>query len=305
MPRVTVVIPTYNRARFVSEAVQSVLNQTYTDREVIVVDDGSTDHTHVALDRFQGQIRYIYQENSGPGAARNTGVKEAAGDWIAFLDSDDQWSPEYLYTQMAAISCCHAEICMQTTDCCIVGLDGNELNYFDLNGVITGLKGKEYLYITQPFHFIVSHGPWQVGSTIFSKRGIRMAGWFDTSLRISEDLDLMARMALIGGFGLIRKCLVRVYRRNETIECLTQRAKSHPIEARESDEKMYKKLGAIRTLKHHERIILKKLMSANRRAIGNVHLQNGEIFEARSSYKKALSMDHSLRSFGRYLLSYF
>jgi len=305
MPKVTVIIPTFNRARFARRAVESVLNQSFTDREVIIVDDGSTDHTRSVLEPFRGEIRYIYQRNSGPGAARNTGIVEARGEWLAFLDSDDEWSPEYLSTQMEGIRHGKAEICIQATDCCIVGLDGSELNYFKLNGAVSEFKGEEYLYFEKPFPFILSHGPWQVGSTIFSKRVIKRAGMFDTSLRISEDLDFMARMSLFGGLGLIRKCLVSIYRRRESIECLTEQAKSHPIQARESDERMYKKLNAIQSLKQADRTVLKKMMSANRRAMGNLHLKNGKISDARSCYKKALLIDYSLRSLGRYVLSYF
>ena len=96
---VSVVIPTYNYAHFVTGAVESALAQTYPDREVIVVDDGSTDDTRDRLAPFEGRIRYIHQENQGLSAARNTGIRAARGALVAFLDSDDLWHPEKLAVQ--------------------------------------------------------------------------------------------------------------------------------------------------------------------------------------------------------------
>lgn len=91
MPTVSVIIPAYNCARYVSEAIDSALAQTYKDFEVIVVDDGSTDDTSQILEPYiqSGKIRYFYQENAGAGAARNKGILEAKGEFLAFLDADD------------------------------------------------------------------------------------------------------------------------------------------------------------------------------------------------------------------------
>jgi glycosyltransferase involved in cell wall biosynthesis len=102
--QVSVVIPTYNRADFLREAIESVLAQTYTDFELIVVDDGSTDGTQELVTSFYGKARYIRQENSGPAAARNNGIKNAVGKFISFLDSDDIWFPEMLSKQISMLS---------------------------------------------------------------------------------------------------------------------------------------------------------------------------------------------------------
>jgi glycosyltransferase involved in cell wall biosynthesis len=100
---VTVIIPTYNRCRRVVEAVESVLAQTYPLIEVIVVDDGSTDGTEAALQPYAGRIRYLSQRNGGPAAARNLGIREASGQYIALLDSDDLWAPTKIEKQVALI----------------------------------------------------------------------------------------------------------------------------------------------------------------------------------------------------------
>jgi len=98
---VSVIIPCYNYGRFVGEAIQSVLGQTYRSLEVIVVDDGSTDNTREAVYSFNDtRIKYIYQQNAGVNAGRNTGIKEAKGEFIAFLDADDLWYPEKLEKQL-------------------------------------------------------------------------------------------------------------------------------------------------------------------------------------------------------------
>ena len=99
-PRVSVVIPTYNDAEYLSEAIESVLAQTYTDYEIIVIDDGSADNTRQVLDPYQDKIRYIYQKNQGVAAARNRGINLARGELIAFLDADDLFLPDKLQQQV-------------------------------------------------------------------------------------------------------------------------------------------------------------------------------------------------------------
>lgn len=100
MPKVSVIIPTYNRGEFIGKAIDSVLKQTYTNYEIIVVDDGSTDDTRKVVKSYGKKVRYIYQENKGPSAARNRGINAAKGEYVAFLDSDDQFLPHKLQIQM-------------------------------------------------------------------------------------------------------------------------------------------------------------------------------------------------------------
>jgi hypothetical protein len=130
------------------------------------------------------------------------------------------------------------------------------------------------------------------------------AGLFNTSLTLSEDLDLMARVALQGPFGLIREELIEVCRRDEPIACLTAQAMENPIQAREWDEGIYEKLKQIQTLKYEELKSLNEVMSANRRAIGNLLLRDGKRTEARECYKRSFAVDRSPASLGRYVLSF-
>jgi glycosyltransferase involved in cell wall biosynthesis len=99
---VSVVITSYNYARFIGQAIQSVLDQTYRDLQIIVVDDGSTDETRAVLDRFGSAITCIYQQNQGKSAALNQGLALAQGQYVAFLDSDDYWLPDAVAARVAA-----------------------------------------------------------------------------------------------------------------------------------------------------------------------------------------------------------
>jgi len=118
--KVSVIIPTYNRADFLTEAVNSVLSQTWRDLEIIVVDDGSTDGTQEVVRRYGEQVNYFCKENEGPSSARNMGIKKARGPYVAFLDSDDVWEPEKLRIQMDFMGE-HPEIRLVCTDSSLLG----------------------------------------------------------------------------------------------------------------------------------------------------------------------------------------
>ena len=116
-PQVSVVIPTYNRAATVPRAIESVLAQTVSDLEIIVVDDGSTDDTaRVLEEKFGDRIRYHSQPNLGASIARNRGIEEAQGEWIAFLDSDDLWEKDKLEWQFKALEQFAPQCCACYTD---------------------------------------------------------------------------------------------------------------------------------------------------------------------------------------------
>jgi len=101
---VSVIIPTFNRADLVSDAIDSVLHQIVPPDDIIVVDDGSTDNTLQKLDNYRAKISIITQENKGVAAARNRGIQAAAGEWLTFLDSDDLWVPQKLQVQKTALA---------------------------------------------------------------------------------------------------------------------------------------------------------------------------------------------------------
>ena len=123
MPKISVVIPAYNCSQYISKTVESVLSQTCKDFEIVIADDGSTDDTKDKVDMLIKEgapIKYIYHENKGPAVARNTGIRNASGEYIAFLDADDLWVPEKLELQM--------EIFQKNSD---VGLVYSDVQNFD------------------------------------------------------------------------------------------------------------------------------------------------------------------------------
>jgi len=115
MPQVSVIIPTYNRANFLIDAVESVIAQSYQDFELLVIDDGSTDNTKQLLTSYKKRIRYHFQENRGVSSARNLGMQLTSGQYVAFLDSDDHWLPQKLEKQIEImerepeLQLCHTE----------------------------------------------------------------------------------------------------------------------------------------------------------------------------------------------------
>jgi glycosyltransferase involved in cell wall biosynthesis len=112
---ISVIVPTFNRCGSLRRALASVMDQTHVPAEIIVIDDGSTDATASMLRAEFPEAVYCFQENNGVSAARNTGIRRATGQWLAFLDSDDEWLPEKLANQAAilmnnqAIQICHTE----------------------------------------------------------------------------------------------------------------------------------------------------------------------------------------------------
>ncbi len=181
---VSVVIPTYNYGQFVTEAVESALDQTYANREVIVVDDGSKDDTRERLAPYIGQIRYIYQDNQGLSAARNTGIRAAKGELIAFLDSDDIWHPSKLELQVRYLAE-HPE----------VGLLGvGESSGFQTEWVPID-NGTPPAVRPVPLEQFVLRTTFGPSGMIIRKKCLDEVGMFDTALRSIEDRDLFIRVA--------------------------------------------------------------------------------------------------------------
>nr|WP_067297803.1 glycosyltransferase family 2 protein [Marinobacterium profundum] len=100
LPLVSIIIPVYNGEKYIGECIQSVINQSYPNKEIIVTDDGSTDHSRQVVESFGDQVIYHYQDNAGSAVARNTGIANARGRYIAFNDGDDLWAPERLMQQV-------------------------------------------------------------------------------------------------------------------------------------------------------------------------------------------------------------
>jgi glycosyltransferase involved in cell wall biosynthesis len=187
MPQVSVIIPTFNNAQYIGEALNSVFSQDYDAYEVIVVDDGSTDDTQQTLKPYLDRIRFIYQSNAGSAAARNTGLTLAQGEFIVFLDADDFLLPGKLKQQVAYLTL-KPQLGIVHSGWRIVSETGaiistvepwHEAPHLDLE---TWLKYK----------------PVKMGPMMFRRRWLERVGGFDPSLRQSQDTDLILRLALAG-----------------------------------------------------------------------------------------------------------
>lgn len=179
---VSVVIPTCNRAPVISRAINSVLTQNRPPEEVIVVDDGSTDDTRQVIESsYAGKVKYIYQRNGGVSCARNAGIRQAKGDWIALLDSDDEWKPEKLELQLAALArepsydFCHT----------------NEIwirNGIRVNGMLKHEKSGGFIFEKCLPLCVISPSSALIKKTIFDEIGL-----FDEDLPVCEDYDFWLR----------------------------------------------------------------------------------------------------------------
>jgi glycosyltransferase involved in cell wall biosynthesis len=203
-PRVSVIIPVYQGDRFLAEAVESVLNQTYTNYEIIVINDGSTDNSDDVLFPYLEKIRYVYQKNQGVAAARNLGIQMARGELIAFLDQDDFWLADKLALQVA---------CFQAQPTLGIVNSGwqrvNELGQATVN-VELWHKVSE-LDLRAWLHW----KPLLPSAMMFSRQWLERAGGFDTRFTQSSDVDMVLRLALMGCEAAWVPQITTCYRQHE------------------------------------------------------------------------------------------
>ncbi len=196
MPRVAVIIPTFNRARQVVEAVESVLRQTYTDFELLVVDDGSTDDTAERLAPYASRLRLVRQENRGPSAARNRGVAETDSEFVAFLDSDDLWLLRKLERQLAWMRAHPGRLVCYTDEIWIRrGVRVNQRKVHHKHGGM--------IFAHSLPRCIVSPS-----SVLMRRQFFEEVGFFDEDLPVAEDYDLWLRAALRTRFGFLPEKLI-------------------------------------------------------------------------------------------------
>jgi glycosyltransferase involved in cell wall biosynthesis len=193
--KASVIIPTYNRALELSRSIASVLNQTFGEFELVVVDDGSTDHTKDIINSFDdARIQYHYTPNQGAAAARNFGVQQARADIVAFLDSDDAWLPEKLAIQLP-----FTEKHGLSVAGCMMVRKNTETPYIPI------LKKKEDIL------FGCRLNP---GTTLMCQRDFLLETPFDTSLKRFEDWDWFIQQYLKGNMPhIVPEILGRVYLR--------------------------------------------------------------------------------------------
>ena len=238
---ISVVIPLYNKEKSIASTLRTVLNQTFSDYEIVIVNDGSTDGSVEEIEKVQDdRIRLVHQPNAGVSAARNRGIEEAKGDLIAFLDADDEWKPEYLATQYhlfqkypeCSVFACNYEfrdVSGKVTPTLIhklpfVGEDGILSNYFEVASC--------------------SHPPLWTSAVMVKKQVMQAIGGFPVGVTSGEDLLTWARLSINDHIAFCKRSLAiynlgegydythlpsRRQDRNDPVgKSLLQLSKSHP-----------------------------------------------------------------------------
>ena len=196
---ITVIIPTYNRSHLLARAVQSVLEQTLPATEIIIVDDGSTDNTAELITQRFSQCRYIQQPNMGVSAARNSGIESASGEWLAFLDSDDEWLPGKLQAQVDLLHK-HPEIRICHTEEIWIR-NGKRVNQMKKHAKSGGHIFKNCLPLC-----VISPSSVMIHSSLFAE-----IGTFDEELPACEDYDLWLRICANNPVAFVERPQINKY----------------------------------------------------------------------------------------------
>jgi glycosyltransferase involved in cell wall biosynthesis len=269
MPGISVIIPAYNHARFLPQAIESVLAQTLLPAELIVVDDGSTDDTPQVLARYSECVRYIRQQNRGVSAARNTGAAVAMGDYLAFLDADDEWLPHKLEMQMARFT---NEPELGLVHCGVVEINGEGALLSVRQDGLEGWLIEEFLLFRRAI--ILGAG----SSALIPRRILFELGGWDEQLSTAADWDVCCRIAARYPIGFVSEELLR-YRIHGTNMHTNFNAMEHDMLL--AFEKAYQ---AATPEQHRLR----------RRGYGNLHTVLAGAFFSAGQYRKFLP--HAIKS---------
>lgn len=246
---VSVIVPCYNGQEFIGEAIESVINQTYQNWELIIIDDGSTDESKKVMDRYlhDKRIQYIrHDKNKGISATRNTGIITSRGEYIAFLDQDDIWLPEKLERQLELFKKSNSKIGLVYTDVYFIDSNGKIFGQRNPRNVVWG-KTKEVI-----LKELFLQSPITMCSTMFRKKCFDQLGLLDEDLFGCDDYDIYLRVASKFGIRYIPLPLAkRRYHensaaksdkyRNDQIQAVIKACKMHAF----LEKYRTKKLGSI------------------------------------------------------------
>lgn len=201
---VSVIIPAYNAEATIARAIDSALAQDYSPLEIIVVDDGSADGTTAVINRFADRsVRLVRMvANAGASACRNAGIRAATGQYLAFLDADDEWLPSKISRQLAAFEAC--------TECSLVTCDGDLITPEGAT-VETLLGGLPVRPVEEAWRILLAESFIHTSCVLTRRDLVLQLGGFDQTLVVAEDWDLWIRLALAGRVAYVDDSLVRVH----------------------------------------------------------------------------------------------
>jgi len=198
--KVSVIIPLYNQKQYVGEAIGSILNQTYPNIEIIVVNDGSTDNPFSVLEKYKKNIILINQENKGLAAVRNTGLKNCSGEYIQFLDADDEWLPEKLEKQLIKFQNSSERVSVIYNGFFYVSEKSGKI----VSEIMPTLRGNVY---TNLLESCILGSP----TPLIKKRCFRKSGFFDETLPSRQDWDMWIRLSKYYNFDFVPDILAKHY----------------------------------------------------------------------------------------------
>jgi glycosyltransferase involved in cell wall biosynthesis len=289
---VSAVIPTYNRTWQTIAAVESVLAQTHPHVEVVVVDDGSTDGSGDVVEQFIQQkarsghrLTFVRQRNQGASIARNTGIAEAKGEYIAFLDSDDVWAPEKVEWQLRALDQSKGECAACVTDARLVNSSGMDRGSFEAQGRhypdTIGIDRNAANSLAHSFCFWIS-------TLLARAEAVRQIGGFNPNISFVEDRDIHFRLSLTTGIAYVNKPLIRTDRTPSPPGSTCRPWDKPEVQFRQQELMMENWLKMGDSLPPHVRDTVRRGLGALHSAESNWHLENFRYSEARDSVSKAV-----------------
>jgi glycosyltransferase involved in cell wall biosynthesis len=292
-PLVSVVIPTYNRAQQTIAAMESVLAQTYPHFEIIVVDDGSTDGSIEAIQRFVSQrsngchpILFFSQPNQGASIARNMGISKARGEYIAFLDSDDSWLPEKLECQMQAVEQFKNECGVCFTDARLVNNSGMDVSSFQVHGrnykQPIGIDRDATKSLAESFS-----GFW-ISSLLVRADIAKQLGGFSPDISFVEDRDFHFRLSLVSSVAYVNRQLIRTDRTPSPPGSTVRPWDKVEVQFRQQQRMFEKWLSMNDILPPDLRRTVQRNLGALHSHWANWYLENGRYEEARHATSKAM-----------------
>lgn len=278
-PQISVVIPTYNRAKVVGEALESVFAQSCPAAEIIVVNDGSKDDTREVLANYGDRITAINQENGGLSAARNAGIQAASTEWVAFLDDDDEWTADRLAIAVETIGI-HPDVDVHATNTALVNADGSELDMFAMRGRNT----TEHMRLDRPLGWVLG-GCFFAQTLVARKSAIVAAGMFRKTFY--EDMDLFVRLAARGPWTVdVRKSL-RLQRLEGEDPNLSSIWRSKPVENYEALTRIHREALEIPSLTPGEKCFVESGLATNLFELGRALTAQGDGQRARECFREA------------------
>jgi glycosyltransferase involved in cell wall biosynthesis len=274
-PKVSVVIPTYNSAATIKEAIESVLSQTYSDFEVNVIDDGSTDETEKVVRQFGDRVRYFKQANQGVSGARNEGIKQSRGEYVAFLDSDDLWLPEKLAEEIPLLD---ADPKLGLVYCDWAVVSGERLLKSSYLKDLRAASGYVFDELIQS-GFILTSG------VVLRRACLDDVGDFDRSLSIAQDYDLWLRISYRWKVQLVNRCLFTKRNWDGSLS-------SNLIKTALERISLYKKtLRDLQDMTSRSRRLVRRQLSLNYWDVGYDHFDKFAFKEARANFGSSLRYD--------------